>query len=371
MSEKSYQMPEWNYGFIPDMEGHNKLYSDGLVTRQSVIHEEVVETRRPLADRRERAIDFYEVMEKREELKNETDREKISALKNEIKDVFSQAKKRERVYSAFLKSKSISVDMGKLGVQKAEYVDLVTQDTDLDQSPIVLIPGISNDTWGGGEFPIELALFTKRRIIMITHPESWYGSVTENFMKAVWKSKKFEPHVQFFKSAINQVVGEETNFDICGVSAGAIISSEVIKDSDFSSRIGKKNLIVPPGITPFYEGFFKRIGMQTKSLDDQKKKNNLPKLMVTNETLLIKDKKKRELQNNTFLGMTFKLAQRYNWWQDLEEANVIIASRDAVTYGIKHVDKVRSNPNLKVHIIDGGHEIPGVEPEKVIEKMDL
>lgn len=372
MAEKEYAVPEmsWRYHMSKDMEGQDEQYENGFVTSQSVIHEETEEIRRPLADRRERAIDFYEVMDKRNELRNETDEEKKSILNDEIKDIFDHAKKRERVYSVFLKPKKVSVDMQELGVQEANYVDLATKDTDLDQEPIVVIPGISNDIWGGGEFPIELALSTNRRIILITHPESWYGSVTKDFMKAVWKSNNFEPHVHFFKSAINQIVGEDTRFDICGVSAGAIITSEIIKDHEFLPRIGKKNLIVPPGITPAHEGFIKRIIMQKKSFNEQKKKNNLPKLMVTNATSLIKDKEKKKFQKGTFLTMTYKLTKKYNWWKDIEtETNVIIARKDAITYGIKHVNEVISNPNLKVHIIDGGHEITGVEPEKAIEKM--
>ena len=51
---------------------------------------------------------------------------------------------------------------------------------------------------------------------------------------------------------------------------------------------------------------------------------------------------------------------------------MVIGDRDAVTYGFKNIDKVeKENPNLKVHMIKGSHQIAAIKWEEVIGKMDL
>ena len=376
MKEKVCQIPEkkWRHGYTQDMEGYGVLYEKGLVTAQSLIYGENKYVKRPLAERLERAIDYKEVMNKRSELRVEKDGNKALTLREEIRSIFNRAKKRDQIYTTFLQPKSISIDMSELGVQKADYADLITKDTHFDQPPIIFITGISSGIDGVGELPIELVLLTNKRVIVLTHPESWGGTVTKDFVKAVRRSKKFEPHTEFFKLTIKQILEERgiDKFDICGVSAGAVIASEIIKDKEFFEKIGKKNFIVPPGITPVYENIFKRLVMQYKTIKDQKKKNYLPNSIVANIELIRKDKSKIKLQKKTLHTMAWKLGQKYPWWEGLGEVNVIIAEKDAVTYGIKYIDKVvNSNPKLKVRVISGGHEIVGAEPKKVIEQMNI
>jgi hypothetical protein len=262
--------------------------------------------------------------------------------------------------------------MGKLGVQEANYIDLKFKDTDLTKPPIIFIPGISNDVNGTGEFSLELALSSKRRVIMFTYPESPQGKVTNKFSRAVFKSGHFEAHVGFFKKAINQVVGENTGFDICGVSAGSIMVSGISKDKEFSDRIGKINLIVPPGLTAVnLLDIKKRLKMNNDSIKKIEEDGLVGRLMVTNVKFLDRTKEEINAAEWTFRFLTLKMAKKYNWWKGMDKARVIVAKGDGITYGIKNIDKLKSNPNLSLEIIDGGHEIAAVEPVRVIMKMDL
>lgn len=279
----------------------------------------------------------------------------------------------DEIYLNFLEGiEPISVDMGELGVQKANFVDLKFRGTDFSRRPIIFIPGISNDVNGTGEFALELALSSKRRVVMFTYPESPQGKVTKQFSRAVLKSKHFETHVGFFKSAIEQVLGKDCIFDICGVSAGSIMVSEISKDEDFTKRIQKINLIVPPSVTGLnLFDIRKRLEMNNESTKKMEENGLVGRLMVTNIKSLDRTKEDIYASELAFRFLTLKLAQRYKWWKGMDKTRVIVAKGDGVTYTIKNIKDLQLNPQLSIEIIDGGHEVPAINPQKVIEKMDF
>lgn len=388
MSENpSFQHPEerWTYHHGEDMRGKGPLYEQGLVTHKSLIPG--TKHQRPLAERVDRADFLKEVMSERENIRLEKESEKgkrgkkvlekigekIGVIKDHIKNIFGEARKKDKIYGAFLENKPISVDMGILGTQKIDYVDINTEYTDNTKNPIFIVMGIGNDSNGNGSFPNELAMETDRRIILLPQPDSYHGKVTGRFMLAELFSRKFGPHTKFFKSVIEQICEKEhiERFDICGISAGTIVASNLIKDKELAKRIDKRNLITPPGITPIYENPIKRAKMQRETLEDQKQKNNTPRTMVTDFEMVKKSWLDRIFQQGTFYVMALKLAGKYQWWKDLEDTNVVIAQEDALTYGIKHIDKVKANKSLRVETISGGHEVVAMEPKKVIDQMDL
>ena len=371
MVEK-YQFPpeRWSYGLTDDMLGkQGRLSQRGLLTKPTNLPNS--EEKRPVALRERRAKFCEEVFSLRNDFRNGLLNE--TEYKQEANSLISKLEDNDEIYLRFLEGvEPISVDMGELGVQKANYVDLNFKDTDLTKPPIVYIPGISNDVNGTGEFALELALSSKRRIIMFTYPESPQGKVTKQFGKAVFKSSHFEAHVGFFKGAIEKVLGKDNNFDICGVSSGSIMASEISKDKYFAKRIEKINLIVPPGITglnPF--DIKKRIEMNNEALKKMDEDGSVGRLMVTNVKFLDRTKEDIKSAEWAFRFLALKMAQKYEWWKGMSEARVIVAKDDGVTYGIKNVSKLKDNPNLSLEIIDGGHEVPAVNPEKVIEKMDF
>lgn len=370
MTEK-YQFPpeQWSYGLTEDMMGgQGKLSQRNLLTKPF--------KDRTVAERMHRAEDYEAILNKRRELKEaigNNDEKEVFELKTGIKNILDESKKRGEVYFNFLNGiRPISVDLGKLGVQEANYVDLSFKDTDLTKPPIVFIPGISNDVNGTGEFALELALSSKRRVVMFTYPESPQGKVTKQFSKAVLKSGQFEPHVRFFEGAIEQVLSKDGYFDFCGVSAGSIMVSEISKDKDFAKRIGKINLIVPPGITGLNPlDIKKRLEMNNEALKKMEEDGSVGRLMVTNVKFLDRTKEDINVAEWTFRFLTLKMAREYKWWEGMSEARIIVAKGDGVTYGIKNVDKLKDNPNLSLEIIDGGHEVVAVNPGRVIEKMDI
>lgn len=360
----------YQYGLREEMSrnGLGKLTELGMATRKSNLPGS--DEMRPVALRVDRADFCKTVTELREDLKSgELDKE---TYKTKIAYLQEGLENKDNVYLSFLEGvKPLMVDMGKLGTQRANYIDLSFEGTDLSKPPIVIIPGISNDLNGSGEFPLKLAL-KGRRIILITYPESWHGKTTKEFAMAVGKSNNFQPHTDFFKLAINQILGDKTSFDICGLSAGAIMASEITKAKNFSDRIGKINLIVPAGITGI--NLFdvkKRMEMHQKSMKQQEEDGMLPKLVVTNLEFLERTKKEVKTSEWTFRFLTLKLMKEYKWWQGMKEARVIMCKDDGITYGIKNVRNLGSNPQLSIEIISGGHETPATNPDKVIEKMVL
>lgn len=365
--EVVYELPEkqWRFGFTKDMEDYGDLYEKGSVTRQSLLNGSRQEggVRRPLSDRTERAEDFKKIMKLRSEICPDV---------VEIDGIINRAKEREKIHRAFLKPNPISVDMGELGIQSTIYMHIKTDTTNINKNPIFIYAGVGNGADGLGILPHRIAQETNQEVFMIAQPDSCEGNITDEFAEAVRTSKKFEPHVNFFKLVTQKILEENgfEKFDLCGVSAGAIIASEIIKDKELSQKIEKKNLIVPPGLTKLsLRDIPKRLKMQLDTIREQKKSGNLSKKMVTNIETVAKERRRIKSQKKSFNAMCLKLIQEYPWWRDLEDTRVIIAKNDAVTFGIKNIAKIKANPKLSMEIIDGGHEIMATEPEKVIEKM--
>lgn len=367
---EEYRFPQerWSNGLGKDMLGNEgKLGQKGLITK--ITNFPGSEENRPVG-LRVRRVEFYKnvselrVKHKNGDIDNEGYQSEIGLLMNKLKN-------NDEIYFNFLeKVKPISVDMGELGVQEANYVDLSFSETDFEKPPIIYIPGISNDVDGSGEFALELALSSKRRVIMITYPESPQGKVAKPFPKAVLKSNNFEPHVNFFEKAIIQIIGDNIDFDMCGVSAGSIMISEISKDKNFADRIGVINLLVPPGITALnILDIKKRLKMESESTTKMEEDGSIGRLRVINPKILKRSKEDIRNSNWTLNFLALKLTQEYKWWEGMGKARIIIAKDDGITYGIKNIDKLRENPNLSIEIIDGGHNGPAVNSKAWVEKM--
>jgi hypothetical protein len=388
---KEVELPEKLYrnGFSEDMgKKPGPLYNEGKVTYPTKGKEkdkrpseqiekegEQKQHQRSVAERSDRVVLYSEVKKLSKEKKqayNLGNTEEVDRLKSKIWEVLKEGQTLDEYYAIHSRPDLISVDMGKLGIQKAEVVDYKTEDTDLDKDPIVILMGISADKGSAGVFGLRLAKETGRRVVMISHPDSWYGETTKEFAKAIKKSKNFGPHTAFFKAAINQILGEKANFDICGVSAGAIMASEIIKDKDFANRIGKKNFIVSPGITPLTIGnFFQRVYMLRKTIKQEKEEGSSLRLMISNIETIKKTKEQIRAKKKAGRAIFWKLAKRYPWWTELDEGNLIISNKDAITYGFKNIYKVMENPNIRIKMINGSHQIMATKWEEVIAKMDL
>jgi len=361
MGEKDHINSSWSWGSKSSLI-RGVAYDLGLTTKESKISGTEID--RPWGLLAERADIYKKIVE------NWGNKEEKIKLLNEAKNL-------DDLFEQFLKNKKpIEVDMGELGKQSSEYVELIPKGADLEKPPIVIVPGISNNVDGVGGFPIVLAFLLNRKVIIVGHPESSYGKVTKKFGEAVEKSDNFGPHMVFFKSAINQIMGEETEIDICGISAGSIIVTELMKNEGFNKKINQANIIAPPGekeVKP--KNVLKRLFMEGKGLVVDKQIQFWPKLIVSDLKPAIKNETDWRAMKDTFKTMGDKLSHRHEWWNNNlvsgkgKKTGVIIFGNDGVTLGIEGVDEIRKNPDLEVTIMDGGHGTAAVESEKVIRKM--
>lgn len=350
-------MPERNYPQYPMMDNpiaKKGFYRAGLITRESnLIGSE--SGKRPLAERMDRA-EFL-----KEYLKTD-DREKK-------KEILETASELDKVYVQFLQNQQeISVDIDGLGEQMARYV-ILEPSKPSDQPPIILLPGISNDLEGIGELPIKLAV-SGRKVIEIAYPESWHGKVTKEFGDAVKKSDDYQPHTEFFKSAINKIAGENGRIDLWGVSTGSLISSNLLADNNFKQRINDAVLLVPPGEID-HKNF--NISMGREALGTARKFWLSSKLSVSNSKKIDTSDEHRELMLHTFIPLKEKVIHRYPWWnRNLETGTgkktiVIIGEKDHVTEAKKGKKEIESNKTLNLYSIkSGSHGTPSVESDMVI-----
>lgn len=362
MTEKDHVGSSWSWGSKSEAV-RGAAYNLGLTTKESNILGTEID--RPWGLLAERADIYKEIVEN-------------WGNKEEKIKLLEKAKIIDNLFEQFLKNvKNVEVDMGTLGKQSSEYVELIPKGADLEEPPIIVVTGIANNYDGCAGFGIILAFLTNKKVVIFGHPESSHGKVTNKFAEAVEKSDNFGPHKEFFKSAINQVVGEETEIDICGVSAGSIIVTELMKDKNFNKKINQANLIAPPGemeVKP--QNVLKRLWMEGKALVADKQIKFWPKLIASDLKPAVKNETDWKAMKKTFKAMTDKLSHRYEWWKnDLisgkgNNTRVIIFKNDGVTLGIEGIGEIRrKNPNLELTTMDGGHGTGAIESEKVIKEM--
>jgi hypothetical protein len=374
---------EWSYA--DNLAGREIFYLTGNLTKEKGKFDD---KRTPLAVRAIRADDFHELnklREKRKEiLKNgqnitQNDLNLLEYVKHRKKEISEKNKDLLRVCDQFLNNRKIAeVDMEELGTQKAQYVELVPNGVKKDTPPIVLILGISNDLEGCGVFPMELAIETKRKVVVFSYPESRRGSVTKEYCEAVKRSDNFEPYVDFFEKAINQAVGEEKIIDFCGFSTGSLISALLISNKGFGRRVDQINLIVPPGIvttTPLNTPvrlIFEGVGLI-------KQLKNFPKISSNTSETIQKTREEIRVRQETYKNLYNKLAKEYPWWKgNLEcisgkKIKVVICDNDGITWGRIGKEKLEeNNKNIEVEIIRGGwpHMTPATDPKRIIKELD-
>jgi hypothetical protein len=358
--ERLVECKPWSWG------SNNELvkeifYNTRLTTKDSIIPKEDIS--RAWFMQSDRADLFKEVAKCWED-------------KEKVREILDKANELDSLYIQYtLGKKQVEVDMKETGRQSSSYVILEPKKSDQNKRPIVIIPGISNDLDGLGSFPIKLALSTQRKVVLVAYPESNNGKVTKDFATGVEKSDNFGPHTFFFQSAINKIMGEETEIDICGVSAGSIIATELMKDGDFNKRVNQYNLLVPPGIRK--ARFIKGALREFKSLVLDGGYKRIPQIITTD----LKSNWKTEIDykagQQTFNALKRKLMQEYPWWKNKlisgkgKKTTVIIAKEDGVTNGIDGIKRLEQNENLDIKTIKGEHGVMSMKAEEVIKMMAI
>jgi len=363
MTTKEHRFPELIWSHMDNKPGRKFAYLKGEITRESTFKKGDYKGKRQVSLKSERA-DILKEIQKTDNLE---EKERLLEKAHDFDEIFGE----------FLGNrKQVEVDLGELGKQSSEYTEIKYSKTDLKKDPIVVIPGISNDLDGIGEFPIKLAMESKRRVIMFTHPESWHGKVTKEFAKAIDKSDSFGPHTSFFEGAINNIVGSDQEIDIVGVSAGSIITSELMKKKDFKKRVNRASLIVPPGVVDMgIKNMLRGAGREIKSAlffeSDPLKISVLypEKIKKSDEELADMKLARKNIYN--------KLSKRYDWWKNNLESEsgkkttVVICESDGVTNGKDGLDKISQNQSLDVHLVEkSSHGTLASIPEKILSKLE-
>lgn len=370
------------YGFADNKVWRGVSYLLGNITRKSKLPiDKGID--RPLALKVDRAEQYHQLMKTRVEFQKQlriAKKEKNEIKRNEIRQVavdrYNESKRKEartildeahdedRIYVDFLtKQEEIKVDMGILGEQMAKYVILEPK-VESTEPMIVLIPGISNDV-GLEELSIQYVK-KGRRVMIVGYPESWKGRVTKKFGDKVGESDNFEPHTEFFMKAINQTLEEDTIIDMLGVSAGSLITANLVANKDFNKRINNATMIVPPG-----EINHKFLWLDSKleaflSIFTGTKK--LGRLSVTPRDKIKVTQEHRDLMLHTFNALKKKLGQRYPWWEKEmytgagNKTLVIIGEKDLVTKAKKEKEAMHKNESLTVISFKrGNHSLPATK----------
>lgn len=298
---------------------------------------------------------------------------------------------RDRLAEEFISNQQeVRVDMGEFGEQMARFVVLnpsegrKTEETDL-KPPIFLISGISNDLESMGMLPQEIA-FKGRKVITIAYPESWHGNVTDAFGKAAEDSQTFEPHVSFFKQAIENIrqmpdvksrLGEHEQIELWGYSAGALMVSEMLTDKDFSQKISNAVIIAPASNVD-------RENVKSAGLDilnDQLKTylsdfKNTAKMNPNIRAKIEYTQDFRNRQLKTFNALAAKVLRKYNWWeQDMKVADggkiaVVSYASDSQAQTTRVENEIKQNSNLELLKLPGTHGTPKIEPETLINAVN-
>lgn len=348
-----------------------KWYLDEKITRPG----KYGETENSFSVRAEHAKYYKRIVDIRNALKSENDNETRSDLHNQYKEIVEEMRLFDDLSWQFQNNRQpIEVDLGETGTQMAVAVTLRPENIDPQKTPLIIIPGISSNIEGVGAFPVKLAMESRQAVTIIGHPESWMGRVTPEFSQEVKKSENFEPHTTFFKKAINQIIGGETGFDLCGISAGCVLTGEITSDNEFNQRIGKINLIVPPGFTDMSK-ISNLLIAAPKMLQESFSKD--PRFTTSILDSINESKEQRGLKIDTYKAIRGHLLKKYNWWENPNlhqnrKTKVILSEKDGVTLGGVYGQKLLNQSSFDVSVIkDGVHGTFAKEPERIIEKMDF
>lgn len=350
------------------------LYMFRLITHQSTIKRSEIKSERPLSLRTTRAQLFKEF-------------KSIPKADREAREnIIAEAHDRDEIARQYLTQGEVKIHIPNLGEQSARYTAINppeargTSETN-SKPPILLIPGISNDIDCVGALAQEIP-FMGRKVIVVGMPESQMGKVTAEFAKAVSESALFEPHVEFFKSAINALVGENSQVELWGHSAGSAIIAEILNDPKFQARVTDAVFLNPASSANISA---KDLNLGVLNELRNLLKRNLPKYTLTlGATPHVPDteenKSIKEAVTKVMLKKVCTLAEGWRKARVRQGGEVIVYSgqKDQMTRsyelfkGDRNSQERLKQVNPQIEVIDdpnGFHSTVLIEPQKVIREI--
>jgi len=341
------------------------LYMRGAVTKDTPIKtpDNPDGIRRPLFLRARRARILQEI-------KDLPDGSKI-----EKRALLEKAKAVDYIAQQYLNQSELSVLVGGLGVQKAKSIEInpppaMVNPGDEMKPPIFVIPGIANDLECVGNFLTEIAL-SGRKVISVGYPDSFNGSITEEFAAAVVTDEAYGPHTAFFKATVDHFTTGIDEKEIWGYSTGGAILAEMLCDPKYQEAVTKAVFVNPASAVDQTESSVK-MGVM-RDIAFIKEKGTLPGLTWT--TGLIDAERaqiSKEMRKKSFNGELAHIATKSKAWQVAKvkeggSMTVVTCGNDKVTKTSEAGDAFK-NMNV-ITVPDGYHATAMVQPERIIPQI--
>jgi len=295
----------------------------------------------------------------------------LEKTKDGRKRLQEEAQKFDLLDCQLMNKNEVSVDFEYYGIQRSSYVELdPNPGSDVNKPTIFLWPGISNDPEGTGWLGIKMAEMKNCRVIIIGYPEGWDGDVTKEFGDAV-AQKGLEPHTEYFIEATKLIAKEKGigKFYLAGVSTGAALVGEAVKNEEFTGLINEAAVIAPAGCVDIKNIKLAKLKEMFSTFFDYL---HLPYLSPVNKRRVEMLQEKRDRMLNTFNPLSKKIMTKTEWWIGVKKAGVkmkaIVYRNDHLTESIKVVDELRQQ-EIEVNIFNGFHSSPVLHPEMVVDNL--
>lgn len=366
-------------------------YANKKITRQGLLPSK---QERPDAVRVERAKLYQHVMQLRQEKRKileqiqdtsssaDEKEDKTSDThwdtKRKLAPLLLEAKQRDILAKQYLTQRELSVPLPELGLQSSRVIELVLPEKDRDMEsqnlpPIFLIPGISNDVECVGSLAMEVAM-KGRRVIVVGYPESYNGSVTPEFVKAVADHASYGPHVAFYKAALDSLIPNKGEVELWGYSTGCPITAELLTDPDYQSRTKNAVLICPASSVDQSQTSL-TLGAIAEAKHFATTKETTASLMMTAGSLRPETKTHEWLRTKTFEALSTRVRRAYPFWKSARvqgEKPIIVVNceQDQITKSDQLKDQLREDEHIDLITLPGAyHTTPLLEPANTIQKI--
>lgn len=338
------------------------FYAVGQVTHFSRIrtgHTSDAGPIRPLELRAQRA----ELLDEFYSFRSRQDRQKI----------LDKAKLLDEIAQRYLRQSDVSVELPHLGMQRAKFLRIEPVGS-VGGSPIVLLPGISNDLEPMSGLIRELVSRGKT-VICVGYPEASLGLVTREFVAATVTSSTFEPHVAFFGAVIKKILEQHPEIEIWGFSTGAPIAAEVLADHQIQ-RVTTRAVFLSPAAVVEQTPQSVLLGIASEMKYLLAKFSRLPRYPFVWGKKTSEPESLSQDKVCVFNALLSKVSHYQPVWagariQENGEMLLVSGGRDDLTKSRRALTQLRqANPRIKiVEFLKATHITPLVEPQAFVERI--
>lgn len=280
----------------------------------------------------------------------------------------------------------VTTNYGELGGQIS-----ILNPEQTDIPPLVFISGSSTDPENSESVAVELALQTKRKVVLIGYPDAPNGKTSEEFTTAVVEDMSrpkrlgeqfvptYLPYVEFFDAQLKTLTEKgiiPEQFDLVGYSAGSAISAKLLSSGEYSARVNNALILNPGGSSTTSDSQFALGGIAQGlvALTDGK---NFPRSTWWDDPRNAKvdiDKKRKHTSWTALInGSHYQIPD----WQTarVKDGGKIVVYSGGKDYGTRSYDtftdtKKPENDQMTVLYDPNAHHTTiGTNPERVIRQL--